>query len=295
MRECMGCEHERDAPHGICQRQVSKVDALPLRCVGDWSRDKFYYLRRYLEASQTAMREKWRIRNYVDLFSGPGKCIVRGSGQELEGSPLIALSIRYPFTAYHFVDASQECIGALAARCSHFAERTISFENSDCNVAVKDVAGRLERKALNIAMVDPTGLDVSMDTLACLSSGVGVDLIVNFPFFTAVKRNVRRFLLQDESKLDLWMGSSDWRTAFHDGLEKGWVHACREVARFYIKQLKQAGYTYADIGYVPPVKAGPTRLYYLVLASKSRLAIDIWKGVARTDSSGQRRLALDTE
>lgn len=290
MGTCAGCKHHKEAQDGICRRRHSQEDQLPLRCVGEWSHDKFFYVERYLEASQTAMRKKWPVRNYFDLFCGPGRCIDRDSEQELAGSPLIALRIKHRFTNYYFVDANPVCIDALSRRCAQFRDARISLHTADCNTAIKQIAERFDRRSLNVALIDPTGLDVSMETLACLSGGAAVDLIINFPFHTAVKRNIRKFALQDESRLDRWMGSTGWRVEFEQGRKAGPRQAVRNVVEFYQAQLRKAGYPYVSCGYVPPIGAGRLKLYYLLLASKSPRAVTIWEGISKTLPSGQRRL-----
>lgn len=290
MGTCAGCKHDKEAPDGICARRLSEEDQLPLRCVGEWSRHKFYYVRRYLEASQTAMRKKWPVRNYFDLFCGPGRCIDRDSEQELDGSPLIALRTKPPFTNYYFLDANPVCIDALETRCAQFSDASISLEKADCNAAIKGIVERFDRRSLNVVLVDPTGLDVSMETLAYLGEGAAVDLIINFPFHSAVKRNIRRFVLRDKSRLDWWMGSPGWRDAFDEGSRKGWKHAVQNVVDFYKLQLRNAGYPYVSLGYVAPIKAGSTSLYYLLLASKNQRGVEIWERTSKILSSGQRRL-----
>ena len=59
-------------------------DNLTLQCVGPWVEDKYFFLERYLNASREA-RRKFSDRGnavFIDLFAGPGKCIVKGEEQE---------------------------------------------------------------------------------------------------------------------------------------------------------------------------------------------------------------------
>jgi len=79
-------------------------DGLLTRSSGSWAVSKLDYLARYIDVFETSMRQKWAIRNYIDLMAGPGKDRVRDSGAILLGSPLLALVTRYPFTGYFFVD-----------------------------------------------------------------------------------------------------------------------------------------------------------------------------------------------
>lgn len=291
MVTCQGCDHERIADDGLCPCRLGADDGLPLRCVGPWSRDKLFSVERYLEASQTAMRSRWPNRNYVDLFSGPGKCFDRENGVELEGSPLISLAIKHPFTNYHFVDRNPKCIEALRSRCeSCNTGSSLLYYSCDCNEAVGKIIQDLPSQGLTIAFVDPTGLDVKLDTLRQLATSRGADLVINFPFYTAVKRNLERFVELNECKLDAWMGSKKWRDVYSSNQHSGETKAKQALLDFYISQLHAIGYPHVDLDYVSPIRAGSTPLYFLILASKNSLGVSIWQGVNSKSSSGQRRL-----
>lgn len=52
---------------------VPKDDGLYIPTVGEWSRDKHYYLGRYIHAFTTSMKDKkWSGLYYIDLFAGAG-------------------------------------------------------------------------------------------------------------------------------------------------------------------------------------------------------------------------------
>ncbi len=86
------------------------------REVGEWSKDKFHFLARYLDAFTTAMRGKWDALHYIDLFSGPGKCQIRGTNEVIDGSPLIAAKARFPFSQIHLCDLNARCVESVVAR-----------------------------------------------------------------------------------------------------------------------------------------------------------------------------------
>ncbi len=48
-------------------------DGLPTRASQDYARYKWKALEFYLRVTNTAMREKWSERYYIDLEAGPGK------------------------------------------------------------------------------------------------------------------------------------------------------------------------------------------------------------------------------
>lgn len=94
-------------------------DGLRLRESGPWAAEKLDYLARYIGAFETSMRTKrWRQRSYIDLFAGPGKCLVPETGAVFLGSPMIAMTTRFPFTHYYFADLDPANIAALRERCN---------------------------------------------------------------------------------------------------------------------------------------------------------------------------------
>jgi len=84
-------------------------DGLLMRTSGPWAAEKLDYLKRYIEIFETSMHKKWARRNFVDLFSGPGKCRT-DSGKIFLGSPLLALTTAHPFTDYFFADIDRPSI-----------------------------------------------------------------------------------------------------------------------------------------------------------------------------------------
>ena len=58
-----------------------KDDGLFIPEVGEWSKDKHYFLARYIDAFTTAMKnKKWSGLHYIDLFAGAGVERLKDSG-----------------------------------------------------------------------------------------------------------------------------------------------------------------------------------------------------------------------
>ena len=102
-------------------------DGLPMRKAGVWAFEKLDYLSRYVSVFEASMRDKWQVRNYVDLLAGPGKNRIRGTDTVLLGSPLLALTTKYPFTGYHFVEFAQGNAEALRQRCNVWTDLKTSL------------------------------------------------------------------------------------------------------------------------------------------------------------------------
>lgn len=109
---------------------VSQDDGLPMRPSGRWVAEKLFYLERYLCMFNIA-KKPWRAINYIDLFSGPGKCRVREDGSVHLGSPLLALAAPHPFTNYFFADCDGEAIDVLRKRASFIGQTCGTIQ--ECN------------------------------------------------------------------------------------------------------------------------------------------------------------------
>jgi hypothetical protein len=100
------------------EREGSDIgsDGLPVRLSGEWIRRKHHFLDRYCAITAVGMKNKFRERIFLDVMAGPGMCKVRESGDELPGSPLIA--IKHPFTKFTFLESNATLASALEKRIS---------------------------------------------------------------------------------------------------------------------------------------------------------------------------------
>src|SRR5438105_13937959 len=89
-------------------------DGLPVRLSGDWVRRKHHYLDRYCRITATGMKNKFTERVFLDVMAGPGTCKIKGSSEELPGSPLIAM--KHEFTKFVFVESDSKLATALEKR-----------------------------------------------------------------------------------------------------------------------------------------------------------------------------------
>src|SRR5262245_36940861 len=145
-------------------------DGLFGRCVGVWSQEKVYYIRRYAEIFSTGMKDRFPNRIYVDLFAGPGMCVLDDGSAEFNGSPIAALHTTVPFSRLHFVEAGAEEFDALKTRVNR-SERspTVNLYQEDANVAARKIRRHLTSSSLALAVIDPTGLHLWFDSLAALT------------------------------------------------------------------------------------------------------------------------------
>ncbi len=266
-------------------------DGLPIRDSGNWVKDKLYYLGRYLKIFSVGMRNKWPGRlYYVDLFAGPGRCRIRETQKEIDGSPLVAL-LGFNFAKYFFFEADRACFEALDARAKKQAPqkyKDVKMVSGDCNETIEQAD--LPTTGLGLAFIDPTGISqISFDTVRTLTTGRQIDLIINFPEGMGIRMNLHQYTQPDESALTRFMGSARWRERYEQSLAS-FDQVCAEIASEYLDNLRSLGYLAVDSDWIP-VRTDKNRLlYYLLFASKNPRGNDFWRKIKRIGPHGQRGL-----
>ena len=276
-------------------------DSLPMRETGAWAAVKLDYLARYIDVFETSMRKKWPVRYYVDLLAGPGKNIVRDSDAILLGSPLLALTTTYPFTGYFFADLSDENTKALQQRCaaSPHSQR-VNIHTGDCNDLVNDIVAHIKQddwRSLNLAFLDPAGMELRWETVTKLATVRRMDLIINYPQGTLNRNMHQAFETEGQTSIDDFFGDLEWRQIYRDWQDSGaplGIH--RQLIDFYKERLQDLGYTEVlrddQVGDEPLIRNARRRapLYRLLFASKHPLGHDFWHKVTRRNVHGQARL-----
>ncbi|MFH1862136.1 MAG: three-Cys-motif partner protein TcmP, partial [bacterium] len=280
---CTNCNHEATAPEGLCHQSLGSDGEL-VRCVGKWSRDKHFYLQRYLDIFTTSMRKKW-ILCYLDMFAGPGRCKIREISEEITASPLIALGIRYPFNQYIFIDENPKVCNVLKKRVEIICDngnidaRNVIIKNGDCNHLVAEICDLLPDKSLSICFIDPTGLQLKFSTVRSLATrNRKIDLIINFPLGTALKRNIEQFYQRKSPIMNEFWGDDSWR-GIYESLPQGVADDSFTVAfiKGYRDRLTPLGYQEVKLG----SEVGIKHYYYLLFVSKHLLGQKFWQEVIK--------------
>ena len=275
-------------------------DGLLMLPSGNWAAIKLDYLARYIDIFETAMRNKWAIRNYIDLLAGPGKNRVRNSKTILLGSPLLALTTPHPFTGFYFADKSPKYMETLKQRCTHSPlYNRVDIRIGDSNELVNDIVAHLKRDdkhSLNLAFLDPYGLELHWTTVAKLASLQRMDLIIHYSQMGFNRFMRTAYKSDSQTAVDIFFGSENWRDVFAKWHNKPGLH--RELINLYKTQLKDLGYMdvfQGDefLGNEPLIRnqLKNVPLYRLLFASKHNLGQRFWQEVVRRDFYGQRRLS----
>ena len=266
------------------QQLTFASDGLPALSVAEHAKDKEFTIRNIAGIFTAAMHKKWPDRlYYVDLFSGPGKCVIRNSREETEGSPLIAAKV--PFTNYFFADEDSDCINTLRRRIERLDlnGKKFSYHVGKADEIVDEILKKLppQRQSLGLAFLDPWGWDYSFASLEKLTRGRRLDLLINFNI-GHMKRNWRG----PSSTLDSFLNIP---SAHEEFFRASGVPDSRTLLDHYEEQLKLTGYDHiADDR--PVTNSNNTPLYHIIFGSKHPLGKQLRDEVSHKTASGQIKM-----
>lgn len=140
-------------------------DGLETPEIGSWGIIKYKHVALYSSVFVRSMRKKWECLVYIDLFSGAGRCRLKGTNRIIPGSPLIALNLDQKFDKYIFCERDKGRHNALAERIKrNYREYDISIVNGDANSEVNKLVQLIPRpqrsfRVLSLGFIDPYRLD----------------------------------------------------------------------------------------------------------------------------------------
>ena len=273
------------------QDLVLGLDGLPALEVAAHAKEKEFVIDRISDIFNAGMQYKWSQRYYVDLFCGPGLCSLKDGSGEIDGSPMLAAKSKAKFTHYYFADENGDNLSALEQRISRLhLPRTedIHFYRGEADNLVDRIVDALPppQCSLGLAVFDPWGWDFSFSTLADITDGLRLDLVVNFPI-GYMKRNWEK----DLPRLDAYMNGDTYRGPFRAAMrrENPGETPARVLLDAYAKELQKIGYSYIRDNVFVENSRGVT-LYGLLFASKHSRGADFWDKVTKRTDSGQIRM-----
>jgi three-Cys-motif partner protein len=280
-------------------KKLMARDGFLARAGGSWTWTKLGYLRKYAKAFMVAMGAKrdagrWHELVFLDLLCGPGIDIIDG-GEEVDGSPLIALKTTPQFNRLYLGDLQRANIAALRRRIPSSELPRVDLKQGDCHDRAKSIVASLPPRTLGLAFVDPQGLEVRFSLFETLAARP-IDILYLFPSGIGIKRNLSLFAKQAESLMDDLMGNRDWRKLAvarqlvgeqvdiraADKTTQVWVHA-------FCERMKGLGYLYS--GAAPVLRNDQNApMFHLLFFSKDKAGLTLWDGIGKIEPGGQRRL-----
>lgn len=295
--KCSRLDRRDYTDDGICNRVTSVADDGPVRCVGGWVQQKLHFLTQYLGIFAQSMPHKWGGHiHYVELCSGPGRCMDRETGTEMDGS---ALAVLDHHTFQHlesatFLDYNVAVVNALNARIIARGLRTKACAfRADYNDS-KGLASILSQRSsvgLSLVFIDPTDCSLPFDSVSAISNVLQkADLIINVATGTDAGRNLPYAILNKDSdvrtKYVRFLGSSVFfeRTSTITLAQTGKHQELRQQFRdAYRAELTRLGYMHF-------AQERVEHYYDLLFASRHHTGLRFWEKAQQTRPDGQMTL-----
>jgi len=197
-----------------------------------------------VNASAEAMKKKWPGRRAcIDLFASYGLNRITDTGELCWGSALLTLHADAGFDTYIFCDKDPRTTHVLAERITdgrYFGlpvfdldigsetagARTTEIKGAvtsgpkvivltgDANEApvfIRALMPAWEHNRYALALIDPPSLSFWWESLEALTFNERMDLMLLFAEGMDLNRNLDRYAAQEQSKLDRFIGTRDWR------------------------------------------------------------------------------------
>ena len=148
--------------------------------------------------------------------------------------------------------------------------------------------------SLNLAFLDPRGLDLQWRTVETLARLYTMDVIIHYPLMGMHRYADRAFKTEAPTKVDVFFGGPEWRAVYDECHAGPDLHT--RLLSLYKNSLGKLGYQEIieeqQAGYVPLIRNTRRNapLYHLLFASKHPLGHDFWDKVTRRNVYGQGRL-----
>jgi three-Cys-motif partner protein len=255
--------------------------------VGSWTEEKHRLVSLYATLFSSGMKGKWDKRVYVELYAGAGYSKIRRTHKLIVGSPLLALTVKHPFDKYVFCEEDGQNLDALKARVNLTAPSAdVAYVPGDCNAVAADILsmispGSRTDRVLSLCFADPFDIGLKFETLRLLSSRY-IDFLVLLAVYMDANRNYERYIGDDATKVDEFLGSSTWRDR--------WRVAQRNVIGFpqflaleFASSMETLGYLPTPLHRMKRVRSDDKNLplYYLALFSRSERAQKFWDEVLK--------------
>jgi three-Cys-motif partner protein len=255
--------------------------------VGGWTEDKHSLVSLYSKMFSTGMKGKWGKRVYVELYAGAGYSRIRGSAKLILGSPLRALSVDEPFDKYIFCEAIPQNLEALKVRVMrHAPAANVSYIEGPCDHRVAEILseipiGSRDKTVLTLCFADPYDIGLKFTTIKALSSRF-VDFVVLLAVYSDANRAYNRYVMEDATKVDDFLGSTTWRVRWETAQVNG-VQFPRFLAQEFASSMETLGYLPTPIHKMKLVRSDEKNLplYFIAMFSRKELAYRFWDEVLK--------------
>ena len=293
---CVRCKNKTSRASdefGLCKTVRSLDDGLPVRCVGSWAKEKIYYLTRYFDIFATGMQNKFNL-NYIEICSGPGRCICRESQGEIDGT---ALAIVKHVSFQHiekavFIDYSSEVVDTLNERFRKLGtsgKAKAFLGNYNDLDTLKNAFAELKLNSLNLVFIDPTDCGIPFSTIEFIAKKFAkVDFILNVATYTDIGRNLKNIFERgyNDDKYKAFLGKNYANMSDKIDFSKMTSADARRLFKdAYIENFKSIGFNYSRLEKIE-------HYYDLLFVSKSKKGLDFWEKISKIKPDNQRTLGI---
>lgn len=301
-QKCPRPERRENTEDGLCTVTVSVLDGAPVRCIGQWARRKIHFLTQYLGIFASGVKGRWEGHiHYVELCSGPGRCIDRDTGTEMDGSSLAILSHRtFPYLeTATFLDYNPAVVNSLNGRIEALgcSAKACALE-ADYNdtVGLANILSRRAAKGLSLVFIDPTDCSLPFASVSAIATALQkADFIINVATRTDANRNLKQAILNVDSKarakyVRFLGGDAFFKDPNVIRLAKlGQDSALRNLFRdAYRNALRLIGYGYFE-------QESILNYYDLLFASRHPTGLKFWKNAQQITPDDQRTFDFGIE
>lgn len=187
---------------------------------GDWTPKKLMIVRNYLDAYTTALKKQSFELVYIDSHAGDGVWVSE-DGEEMEGSPLIALNTcDKAFSELYLNDADHEKKLRLQSRVeAAFPDRKgVYCSADDADDFLRRTCEGLKHHNRGVVFFDPYNSQTSWSSMQAIAATKALDAIILYPA-GATWRQLRN--LKDASEegrfsrnLTRFFGDDSWKLAY---------------------------------------------------------------------------------
>jgi len=258
--------------------------------IGSWTELKLDYIRRYLNAYSNILKSgNYQEYYFIDGFASYGICRCRISKKTIYGSPLIALSVKPPFTKYFFIELEEEKIIKLKEIAKkHFPKANIVLIIGDCNIKIDSVLEQIGEYTPFITLFDPQAGDLYLRTIQKISQKKKAEVLINFPFGMAIRRymplttgkTINKYM---QIKLTEIFGNNDWQQIYLER-KKGVLSptiALKKYLDLYLHNLLKSGFKYYAVKNIKNSKGN--HIYYLIFVTNHIRGLEKMKDVITKD------------
>jgi three-Cys-motif partner protein len=272
--------------------KVDPADGLMVDEVGPWATEKHERLRKYIDASRGARARFLPPKNqggasFIELFSGPGRSLIRDTTQIIDGSPLVAYKAAQTsgsrFSDLHFGDIEQANADTLAARIKALGGAPKVYVGPAENV-VDQIVSVLNPYGLHFAFLDPYNLEqLPFSIIERLAKIHRMDMLIHVSL-QDLQRNLESYS-QPGGVLDRFMPG--WRD--HVDIKQSIAPLRAALLDYWLSKIRTLGTVPAQ-GIELVTGGRNQRLYWLVFVSAHDLGQKLWEAVR--DIRGQTNMGF---